>query len=60
MNQSFYESKAREKLNNLRNEGMMSQSYYRSRSSKGNLISKLPKLIIFILGALGLIQMFLR
>ncbi|HSM71840.1 MAG TPA: hypothetical protein VK851_09865 [Anaerolineales bacterium] len=60
MNQSFYESKASEKLNNLRNEGMMSQSYYRSGASKTSLLSKLPKLIVFILGALGLIQIILR
>lgn len=60
MNQSYYESRANEKLNNLRNEGMMSQAYYRSRRAKTGLISKLPKLILVALIVVGLIQMFIR
>jgi hypothetical protein len=60
MNHSYYESRSKEKLNDLMKEGMMSQAYSRSRSSKTNLLSKLPKFIIFILGALGLIQIILR
>jgi hypothetical protein len=60
MNQSFYESRTNEKLNNLRKQGMMSQAYYRSRSSRAGFLSRLPKFIIVILGILGLVQIFVR
>lgn len=59
MNQSFYESRSKEKINDLIKEGMISQAYYRSRASKANILSKLPKLILIILGILGLIQMII-
>lgn len=60
MNQSFYESLSKEKLNDLRKEGMMSQAHYRSGASKASLRSRLPKLILIVLGALGLIEMIVR
>ena len=60
MNQSFYETRAREKISNLRKEGMMSQAYYRSHPSKANILPKLPRLIIITLGILGFVQLFLR
>jgi len=60
MNQSFYESRSKEKINDLRKEGMMSQAYYRSHTSKSNILSKLPKPVIIILGILWLVQFFLR
>jgi len=60
MNQSFYESRVSEKLNDLRKEGMMSQAHYRSRAPKRRLLSGLPSLILVILGILGLVQLFLR
>jgi len=55
MNQSFLESRSKEKVNDLMKEGMMSQAYYRSRASKARLLSSLPKLIVIVLGILGLI-----
>jgi len=60
MNQSYYESRVSEKLNNLRNEGMTSQAYYRSRKAKRSLISKLPRLIVVTLIVIGLAQIFIR
>jgi len=60
MNQSFYESRANEKLNKLRNEGMTSQVFYRSRRAKLNFISKLPKLILVALILVGIVQIIVR
>jgi hypothetical protein len=60
MNQSFYESRSKEKINDLMKEGMMSQAYYRSRISKAGFFSRLQKIILVILGIVGLIQMFVR
>lgn len=53
MNQSFLESRSKEKVDDLMKEGMMSQAYYRSGASKTRFFSKLPKLILFVLGILG-------
>lgn len=60
MNQSFYESRANEKLSKLRNEGTTSQDYFRSRASKANMLSKLPKLAIVVLIIWGLAQLFIQ
>jgi len=59
MNQSFYESRSREKINNRMKEGMMSQAYYRSRSSKAGLLRRLPRFILIGLVIWGLIQFLL-
>jgi hypothetical protein len=60
MNQFFYESRSKEKIQELMKEGMMSQAYYRSGASKAKFLSKLPKLILIVLGVLGLIEMIIR
>lgn len=60
MNQSFYESRAKEKINDLMKEGMMSQAYYRSGAVKKSILSRIPKITIVILGILGLIELFIR
>ena len=60
MNQFFYESRSKEKINDLMKEGMMSQAHYRSGASKANVLSKLPKFVIVILGIFGIIQMIIR
>ena len=59
MNHSYYESRAKEKLNALRKEGMMSQAYHRSHSTKKHPSSKLPNLMLVTLIAVGLIQLFI-
>ena len=60
MNQSFYESRSKEKINDLRKEGMMSQEYYRSGASKTNLLRRLPRFILIVLGILGVLQIIIR
>jgi hypothetical protein len=60
MNQSFYESRSKEKIDGLMKEGMMSQAYYRSGASKTRFLSKLPQLVLFVLGILGLVLIILR
>jgi len=60
MNHGFYESRSKEKVNEIMKEGMLSQAHYRSRPSKAGFLSRLPKLVLVILGILGLIQMFVR
>jgi hypothetical protein len=60
MNHFFYESRGKEKVHELMREGINSQEYSRSRSSKIGLLRGLPKLIVFLLGALGLLQLFIR
>lgn len=60
MNQSFYESSSKEKINDLMKEGMMSQAHYRSRASKAGFLSRLPKLILVVLGIVGLAQLVVR
>ncbi len=60
MNQFFYEMRGKEKVRDLMNEGMQSQAYYRSRDSKANLISKLPKFIVIVLAIVWILQMIVR
>ena len=59
MNQSFYESRSKEKINDLMKEGMMSQAHYRSGTTKTKILSRLAKLVLMILGILGIIQMIM-
>jgi hypothetical protein len=60
MNQFFYESRAKEKVKNLMEEGMRSQSYSRSGAPKLGLVHGLPKLILVLLGILGVLQLVVR
>lgn len=60
MNLYFFETRGKEKVNDLIKEGMMSQAHYRSGASKTRFLSKLPKLIWFVLGILGLILTIFR
>ena len=59
MNQSFYESRSKEKINDLMKEGMMSQAHCRSGTTKTKILSRLAKLVLMILGILGIIQMIM-
>ena len=60
MNQFFYESRGREKVNDLREEGMRSQAFHRSGAPKADLLGGLPKLILGLLSILGLLGMLFR
>ena len=57
MNQFFYESRGKEKVKDLMQEGMRSQAYSKSGSPKPALLNRLPKLIIILLGILGLLEL---
>ena len=49
MNHVFLEERSKEKLDNLRNEGVRSQKYYRSRNKKTSLLHIFGKGITAIL-----------
>ena len=59
MNEFFYQSRGKEKVRELREEGMKSQAYNRSKAP-GFVLRGLPKLILTIVGILGVLQLFLR
>lgn len=60
MNEFFYQSRGKEKVRELREEGMTSQAYHRSGAPRADILSRIPKLILVILGILGVLQMILR
>ncbi len=60
MNQFFYESRGNEKVKDLLNEGQRSQAFYRSGAPKLNPLRGLPKLILILLGILGILQLLIR
>lgn len=60
MNQFFYESRAKEKLNDLRHEGIRNQAFHRSGAAKRSFVSGLPKLILILLGLLGILELVIR
>jgi len=59
MNQFFFESRGKEKVNDLMKEGMTSQAIHRSRSRKPGLLSRIPRSIILILVVLWILQMII-
>jgi hypothetical protein len=60
MNDFFYESRGKEKIKELRNEGQVSQSFYRSRSPKPGLAPSVSRLVLGVLGILGLLGLLVR
>ena len=60
MNQFFDESRGKEKVKELMNEGMISQAQYRLGASKASLFSRLPKLILIVFGILGVLLILVR
>jgi hypothetical protein len=60
MNQFFFESRGKEKIKELREEGMRNQAFHRSGAPKEDLMRGLPKLIIGLLGILGILGMLVR
>ena len=57
MNQFFYESRGKEKVNDLLKEGQRSQAYSRSGAPKSGLLNGLPKLVLILLGILGILEL---
>jgi len=60
MNQFFYEQRGKEKVKDLLNEGQRSQAFYRSGAPKTSLLNGLPKLILVLLGILGILELLVR
>jgi hypothetical protein len=60
MNHFFYESRGKEKVKDLRNEGQRSQAFQRSGAPKLGLLPGLPKLIMGVLGILGILGLLFR
>jgi hypothetical protein len=60
MNHFSYDVMRKEKVRSLQDEGLRSQAYYRSGSSRHGLLRGLPKLIAAILGMLGILGLLLR
>jgi hypothetical protein len=62
MNQFFYESRGREKLNQLLKEGQVSQAIQKSRAPKPGFLPgapklvTMPKLVLSLLGILGFLS----
>jgi hypothetical protein len=60
MNQFFYESRGKEKVKALLEEGMRSQAVRRSGTARAGLPRNLPRLALTILGLLGLLGILFR
>ena len=60
MNQFFFESRGKEKVKDLLKEGQQSQAFHRSGAPTINPLRGLPKLIIGLLGVLGILAMLIR
>ena len=60
MNEFFYQSRGKEKIRELRNEGTTSQAYHRSGAPRADILSRIPKFILIVLGILGVLQTILR
>ena len=60
MNQFFYEQRGKEKVKNLMEEGMRSQAFNRSGAPKLALLRGLLKLIMVLLGILGILALLVR
>jgi hypothetical protein len=60
MNHSFYEENAKEKIRDLLKEGQRSQAFYRSGAPRISFLGNIPKLVLLLLGILGLLMVFLH
>jgi hypothetical protein len=60
MNQFFYESRGKEKVKDLLEEGLRSQAVRRSGIARAGFPRNLPRLALTILGLLGLLGILLR
>jgi hypothetical protein len=60
MNHFFYESRGKEKIKEVLNEGQRSQAFQRSGAPKLDLLGGLPKLVLGLLGILGILGLLVR
>lgn len=59
MNHFSYEVMGKEKVKGIREEGLRNQEVHRSGAHPG-LIRGLPKLLLWLLGMLGILGLFVR
>jgi hypothetical protein len=57
MNQFFFESRGKERVRELMNEGMTSQLHYRSRMSRSLFSHGIIRLILIVLSILGIAEL---
>jgi len=60
MNHFSYEMMAKEKVSDLQAEGMRDQAFYRSGASKIAALHGWPRLVLMLLGILGLLALLVR
>lgn len=60
MNYLFYKERSNEKVRDLLDEGQRSQAVYRSGAKRYGEFRNLPKLLVLVIGILGLIILFFR
>jgi len=60
MNQFFYEQTGKEKIRNLRDEGIRSQAFYRSGAPRFSRVLTVPRLSVTLLSVLGILALLLR
>ena len=60
MNHFSYDVMRKEKVRELQNEGIRSQSFHRSGAPRLSLLRGLPKLLSILLSALGILGLLVR
>ena len=60
MNQFYFESRAKEKIRELRNEGIMSQLHERSSMNKSFISHQISKLVVIILSIWGIAELLVH
>jgi len=60
MNYFDYESRSKEKIKEAIDTGLQSQAYHRSGVPKSNLLRGSPKLVLILLGMLGILGLLVR
>ena len=60
MNEFFYESRGKEKVKDLVDEGQRNQAFHRSGAPKLGLALNLPKLVLVLLGIVGILGLLVR
>ena len=60
MNHFSYEIMGKEKVKGFQEEGLRSQAFYNSGASKVALLHGLPKIILTLVGILGLLGLLIR
>ncbi len=60
MNQFFFETRGKEKVKELLDEGQRSQAFYRSGSPRLSILRGLPKMLLLLATILGILAWMIR